>query len=298
MLFLHKCMKRKVIKLASNTLVVSLPSKWAKKHNIKKGDEVDLKETPHNIIISSQQVAKKKTKLVLNNNPEQARRQINLAYRRGFDEIEVEYDNHKAYSAAVSELQKLIGFEIISSSKNHSKIRNIATEEVENFDVVFRRFFLSVLEISEAATEYSSKHDDAALDHVLVGVQNTNKLGDFCKRLLNKQGLSDITHTTLMLGALKDLERLSDQYATLTNFTVSKEFLPALTEVHRLLRSLYSLFYSFDQSKADVFSEKINLLENNLSVLIKNNNAAVAHHLTTVVKLLKELSDAVYGRAL
>ena len=32
--------KRKVIQLAGRTLVVSLPSKWAKKHNVQKGDEI------------------------------------------------------------------------------------------------------------------------------------------------------------------------------------------------------------------------------------------------------------------
>jgi hypothetical protein len=37
--------KRKVILHGPSTLTVSLPSKWVKNHNIKKGDELNIEET-------------------------------------------------------------------------------------------------------------------------------------------------------------------------------------------------------------------------------------------------------------
>ena len=37
-------MIRKVIQLASRTLVVSLPSKWVKTVNVQKGDEIEVIE--------------------------------------------------------------------------------------------------------------------------------------------------------------------------------------------------------------------------------------------------------------
>ena len=37
-------MKRKVINISGNCMMVSLPAKWVAKHNIKKGDEVEVEE--------------------------------------------------------------------------------------------------------------------------------------------------------------------------------------------------------------------------------------------------------------
>ena len=45
-------MRRKVIKQGPSTLMVSLPSKWVKNKNIKRGDEINLFEQGEDIIIS------------------------------------------------------------------------------------------------------------------------------------------------------------------------------------------------------------------------------------------------------
>jgi len=44
-------MKRKIIKLGTATLVVSLPSKWTKKFNLKSGNDLELEEANSNLII-------------------------------------------------------------------------------------------------------------------------------------------------------------------------------------------------------------------------------------------------------
>ena len=42
-------MKRKINLVGQNTLTVSLPTKWAKRYNLKKGDEVEVSEEEKNI---------------------------------------------------------------------------------------------------------------------------------------------------------------------------------------------------------------------------------------------------------
>ena len=37
-------MKRKINRVGPNTLTVSLPSKWAKRYGLRKGDEINLEE--------------------------------------------------------------------------------------------------------------------------------------------------------------------------------------------------------------------------------------------------------------
>ncbi|MFC1723694.1 AbrB/MazE/SpoVT family DNA-binding domain-containing protein, partial [Nanoarchaeota archaeon] len=44
-------MRRKAIKLATNTLVISLPSKWAQRNNIIKGSELELDEKGSYLIL-------------------------------------------------------------------------------------------------------------------------------------------------------------------------------------------------------------------------------------------------------
>ena len=58
-------MKRKVIKLADKTSVVSLPSKWIKNYKVEKGDELDLEEIGNSILIkpSKQQTEIKKIEI-------------------------------------------------------------------------------------------------------------------------------------------------------------------------------------------------------------------------------------------
>ncbi len=46
-------MKRKIIQIANSTQLVSLPRKWCLSNNVKKGDEIDVKEKDNNIVVST-----------------------------------------------------------------------------------------------------------------------------------------------------------------------------------------------------------------------------------------------------
>ena len=43
---------RKIIQLAKNTLVVSLPAKWAQKNHLKKGDDMSIEAYENKLILS------------------------------------------------------------------------------------------------------------------------------------------------------------------------------------------------------------------------------------------------------
>ena len=57
-------MKRKVIKQGPATLMISLPSKWAKNIGLKQGDEVELIEKGNGLLISSGSVSEGKECLI------------------------------------------------------------------------------------------------------------------------------------------------------------------------------------------------------------------------------------------
>ncbi len=289
-------MKRKVIKLGKNSLLVSLPSKWVRMRGLMKGDEVNMHTTPHQITITTSKTAQISKNLILGNNPEFAARQINIAYKKGFDELEIQYENPKSYAAVVKELQALIGFEVVESGKHYSKIKNIATGEVGDLQTVLRRVFLNLLELAETVEQHTNNRTEESLEHVKVAEQNIDRLTDFCKRLLNKQGMADVASTTQMYGVLKDIERIADQYFELAKTKIPPNFVNTLKEIRSQLRILYELFYAFDPKKAEQCLEKTNQIDQTIKKLMKNK-PLVSHHLASIVKLMDEMSWSVYSKA-
>ncbi|MFQ5475181.1 MAG: AbrB/MazE/SpoVT family DNA-binding domain-containing protein, partial [Candidatus Nanoarchaeia archaeon] len=92
-------MKRSVIQLAGKTQVISLPSKWVKKHGIKKGDALEVSEKRNALICStSKQVYHNQTKINISGLGPMAKRIIAAIYKAGFEEIEVAYSSAKELS--------------------------------------------------------------------------------------------------------------------------------------------------------------------------------------------------------
>ena len=60
-------MKRKVSQVGPATLMVSLPSKWARRYSVKPGDEVDLVEDGPKLIIGAGPVTEAEISLDLSN---------------------------------------------------------------------------------------------------------------------------------------------------------------------------------------------------------------------------------------
>ena len=86
-------MRRKVIFLAGKTGVISLPTKWLKSYDIKKGDELELTEILDGILISKPQAhPEKKTEINIDGiNDRLLFRYLNSFYKQGFTEIKVIY---------------------------------------------------------------------------------------------------------------------------------------------------------------------------------------------------------------
>ena len=85
-------MKRKVSQIGPATLMVSLPSKWAKKFGVKKGNEIDVEEDSNRLILTIGKASHtKKIDLDVRQFPSLTRRYIMEAYRSGFDDVNVTF---------------------------------------------------------------------------------------------------------------------------------------------------------------------------------------------------------------
>ena len=83
-------MKRKVIQIANSTQLISLPRTWTKKHNIIKGQEVNVEEVGENVVVSTDSVPKLLTaEIDIGGFDDIAKRFVYALYQKGVDEIKI-----------------------------------------------------------------------------------------------------------------------------------------------------------------------------------------------------------------
>ncbi|MDP2749866.1 MAG: AbrB/MazE/SpoVT family DNA-binding domain-containing protein [Nanoarchaeota archaeon] len=283
-------MKRSVIRLAGKTHVVSLPSKWVKQFNIKKGEELDIEERGNKLVISTEKDLKRDSitidtdKIGLFN-----KNYISFAYQKGYDEVELRYDGQDVFNLIRERVNDLMGYEIVDHGKDHCRIKNVSQLLDSEFDIMLRRSFLVTLDMAETCVDFIAKKQHDKLKELAYLEKTNNKFTDFCKRLINKKGYHEIDKSALIYAILRDIEEVADQYKYIckhgyeTKVNLSKETIALFEEVNSYFRTLYELFYKFDKNKASKIVFKKKDLMNKLQELFfktKNNDEKlIIHHL-------------------
>jgi len=174
-------MKRSVIQLASNTLVVSLPSKWAKQRGIKKGDEVEVDEQGTSLIVSKEKSTRfRRTVLAGADLDQMLGRSVGALYKAGYDEIEVQFANKSQLHTIQEVLRRsCIGFEIVKQGRNFVIAKEISKAEQNEFDQVLRRTFLFVLNMAEELREAVQNKDTEGLAAIPLMDDTVDRYCDF-----------------------------------------------------------------------------------------------------------------------
>src|SRR3989338_9117946 len=92
-------MKRKIVKLGPSTLVVSLPSKWIKRQELKAGDEIEVDDKDSQLVLNGKG-EKKKTEATIDLhglNESAIRTLVTNTYRLGYDKVMVHFENNDQY---------------------------------------------------------------------------------------------------------------------------------------------------------------------------------------------------------
>ncbi len=275
-------MKRKVIQLAGKTLVVSLPIEWAKKYNVKKGDEINILDEKNKLVITPETTRQETKKIVFDVSKVGYfdRNYISYLYQIGYDEIEIVFNNPSDIHVMKEQLPQLLGFEIISQGKNGCTIKSISEPLSDEFDNILRRTFLLLLELSSSAIEAIKKVDVEALKHAIDLEETNNKFTDFLKRIINKGGYKDYKNTTFMYSIVRDLEKIADYYKYIYKIIkeekkkvlLSNETLALFEDIDKYLRLFYELFYKFDKEKATKFHKDKDLILAKANDLIKKKS--------------------------
>ena len=295
-------MKRKVIQLAHKTLVVSLPSKWAKSYGIRKGAELDVEDRGQQIIFSTTGHSDFERKSVdaTSISPEALKRWVlSGLHKTGYNEIEIFYKKPAILDVVQETIRELlIGFAIVEQGKNRCVIRVLAEEQEREFDSILRRAFLVTKSMGEGIHAHLSEGKLASLRELLVLEKTNDQLTNFCERILNKKGYKDDRKRSFVYVVVWNLEKVCDEYANICNILVEnpktkirKQLLDALKEANEYFSSYYNLFYDFDMNRLGDLEEQKTEFTKKILRMFKNSSQIETMVLSKLEELVSKTSD-------
>ncbi len=290
-------MRRKIIKQGHSTHTITLPAKWVKKYGLKGGDEINVEQNDNSLVISTEKgYATKSIKLNISGLDPMIRRTIAAAYKSGYDDINVTFEN----SNELKQVQKImsdscIGLAIVNEGKKNVSIKKITHAVYEEFDTLFRRTFLFLLAMGDDLLDASKRENIDDIKSITLRDVNINKFTDFCRRILNKKGYTPVNKTTTIYYITEELEKIGDLYNDIAHhltkkpMKLSKDIIKHFEETNKYLKSFYDLFYKFELKKMVEFGKKktdFHCKSEELFEKLKKEELKILFHLCTIVEVI------------
>ena len=296
-------MKRSVIQLAGRTLLVSLPAKWVDANNVKKGDELDIIEDGHRLLVNTDKIsAVTETKeLDADQIGHLIRRYVFALYKKGVDEIKVKYSDPSIIDLIRKTiLNETVGYEIVSQTPKSCVIKLITSGSITEFDNLLRRTFLLLLSMADETLEAVKNKNLEHLSKTALLEEPNNRLTTVCRRSLNKWGTDSFNKIGPIYYVVEELENVADEYGFLCNNlygikdsasknTIRPEVISVLEKVNNMFRTFYEIFYKFDASKFKKLNETRMELVKEAHNILENKNPSPAetyilHHGVSIME--------------
>lgn len=301
-------MKRKVVRHGSATLTVSLPSKWAKRNNINKGDELEVVDSGTEIIIKSKKEPElKKAFIDVEKLGAFTRNHLHTLYHLGYDEIEIRFKSEEDLKIIQQELINCIGFEIISQNERSCLIKSISDTLHKEYDTILRKVFQTFLLMIDNMIDAIEKKEMQRFREIRHMEQMNNRLTGFCLRVLNKHGYSEPGKTSSAYILVEGLEELADNYKHISNHInennvkIGKETLNLFKNIREHFDSFYKLYYKFDKDLVLKLLKENNSLRENACSMFKSGKGdelLVVHYLLSSIDKMYELINVYFEMVL
>ncbi|MBW3002299.1 AbrB/MazE/SpoVT family DNA-binding domain-containing protein [Candidatus Woesearchaeota archaeon] len=315
-------MKRKVNRVGINTLTVSLPSKWAKLHNIKPGDELDVVEENNTLSIIKGQFAKKKKEIHIdmdNLDYFTLAKLLIACYEESYDSIKLTFSKKTIQDSVTGEeidifraIDRLVGrlptFQIFSQSNERIMLGDIS-EKLSKLDIIISRVFFLIEEYLLRLIEDIKTGDFADLNAREPRHDSIAKQIALANRILMddaSKSKSEIVNTILVLNYLDkatDFIRYGYKHTQRHNKKISKSGIKLMedaTEYIKLFRTCYNKCEYNNINKLDILRSKVKkanqkiasanpselIIVSNLKCLVELLNGAVKA--VIAIKLDKE----------
>lgn len=252
-------MRRRVVKHGSATLTISLPSEWARKYGIQRGDELEIEERGNSLLISTRSDIHGHSADIYLYGPERlTRRLITQHYIRGFDELNIHIDGEDTMQFIVDNIPEFLGYEIIEQGEKYCTIKNIATGVETEVESIIRRLFLMLKILADSSLDAIKKKEYPRLKEIVLLEKTNNKLVHFCERILNTKGYREEHKTRIIYTLVWEIEKICDEFKYICTFLsdpknknikIDEEVLDYYAKVNEMVANFFSLFCKFDKEK-------------------------------------------------
>lgn len=291
-------MKRKVIRMADSTSLISLPKNWVHLNSISKGDELEIKELGNNLLIKGK-LGNKISTIDLNDiiDKNLIWRYMVTSYRRGVDELTVLFNNEITLKEIQDFIGDLIGYAIVKQDNSTIIIKDIIQSDNSKLDETLRKVLSLLIDMSSSIYNGISKSKKENLRGISHSDYNINRFTNLFLRIINREGHLNFENTNSYYKIISVIEEIGDEYRRLAVLydgnVVSDEILMAFKSINNLLESYQYLLFDFENKKLKDFYTESNRIKKLLtSVKIKNvNETRILSSLSTIFHLTKSLSE-------
>ena len=265
-------MGRKLIQHGMSSLTVSLPRKWVQKNNLKKGGEVEVRESGARLIISTQKHHEhKKIDVDISNAQPMIRKIIGAAFKSGYDEVNIKFSSFEELKAVQDLMrEQFSGFEIISQSKGSIVIKNVSQTNFEEFNNVLRRLFFVLNQTASEISDAADKGDFNWIKSITLMKIESDKYADYCRRSINMGFEAEFKRIPPLYVIIEQLEKVMDRYTDICRYLsankirISGQIKLFLKELAGFQDDFYNLFYKFEIGKMKEFGRKKEILQKKL----------------------------------
>lgn len=282
-------------------MMISLPAKWVKEFEFKKGDEVNIEQIENNLLISAKGIkAKKRTEIKLTGFTESAiRTALTNAYRLGYDKVDVFFE-HQTQFKVIKDIvnTRLLGFEIIKKEKNSCKIENITEPSAEQFNILLQKILYNISELLTIAEQVINKEEP--IEDFEEIEEKIQQYDNFCRRVIAKKQIAEKNAQLFWAFLTLTIHGQREVYLGLKHLSKIKE----PKEVLQFFEECKTMFESLKQAylKKDItLIEKIHDMEKDIiynkayPLLKKGKNTIILHHIMNAIRNFYLASSPLMG---
>lgn len=295
-------MIRKIIRQGKGAHTITLPAKWININHLKPGDEVNLIEKNSDLIITARSGSKyEKPELKATFNCKGIHwltgPLIAAYYKRGYDELRVEYESKKELEKINWIVTQLPGFEVIETRANMILIKRIASASIEEYRNSLRRSCFILKIMSQDFVQALKTNNESAFLSIIASDDNLNKFTNYARHILMKDSSVEPVKAPPMYNILWALEKMGDIYKRLcqihtkNKIKISKDVIALDKEISAVLAEFLELLFKYNQENLNSFYRKKKDMFRKIESLIQKSKDVETLHLSQINVLASLIFD-------
>lgn len=273
-------MKRKVVQHGSSSLTVTLPNKWIKKFNVKKGDEVDIEESTNCLTIShkKEKVLEKIELELLSGHSWYINHIIRHVYVAGYDELIIKTTDKSMIIKVNDAIDSLPGFELMDIKADRLIIKCLYAGKEEEFENLVRKIFLLTFNLFELLINDLKKGKDLNKEESQNIRKSISKFCNLSRRIETKYNMYDtiinraihiiITRLYMISNNINDIYLKLGETKKTQEMRIAADY---CVKVYSLYKLFYEAFYDHDTNRL----LKLNTIRGTREELVKRDLANI-----------------------